>query len=615
MRIIKLLVLFLIFIVLASCEYEPHGIYDAKIPEPEPFDLTISLDNTSSSFNVFFPTTFKYSVDLRGRKLYEIQYFLNDNLIHTNDVASGSFGIDPIDYSIGTYQLTMKVITNTESGSLADNTGNEAFIFNSEWEIHIDGQPPNQIDVLGTENVNGRLVIAWNKYDRKNFQKYEIYKVLKGQYHPTYHLLAEIEDSDVSSIIDSTYIGEDVEYQIRITASDYNVSGDLYQVNYGLPEIIESEVISNSITFKISKCKFPANFDSYKLFDTKHSDEIEVASISSIEDTLIRLDNVSFGRERNFELRTFPKKNYTLNSYDEYSVHKTFIGERTPMNGYYKMNVTTGAEFMYPCKVFPWNNVCIYRYSNEDNQIIDSVLLKISRVNISKNSQYLVGIAWNSEDKLYKINPLDLSDYDELSNEEILGDRTNYFKYISVSNDGIAALSCTKTFVLYDFNTNQIVYQDSIRRYEAEISSDSKYIVCKLHFNERTFYKYDLGSVEYINTIYAPSYMYGFNPKDPSEYYYASLNPDVNLVFVDCETATPKRSYEINSGFVSSIDPITDNILVESINQPDNYYTQYDVMNIYSGKITKTFSADQQGYYIVNSNLYSSSGFRLNLEL
>ena len=615
------LLLLVISIIFQSCEYEPEGFYDANLTEPQVEDqnVTVNLDNASSSLNIGIETNFTYNVNVGELSLYEVQISLDDEIIHTNNYKSGNFFIDPKEYSRGTYTLKLESITSTGSSSLGDVTGNEVFVIVNQWELNLDGEAPNPINIISSRELNGSLEISWEEYTRINFQKYELYKRITKEGGGYIDILIDvIDDASITTCLDESYIGENVDYYIKTYASDLRTDGDLMNINYGLPKIIVEEKVHFSTTLTWTKSKFYSNFNSYDISIDNINGVYELYSTEDINDTTCTISEIVFGDQYDILLGTNPvldPDHYDHGSEIRKSNYRGFIGERIPFNDC-EIIATKNTEYLFPYKLVDGNNnLKIFRYSTVNNELEDSILIldaNIDLFDLSMNSEYLI---CGSSNKLVKINPFDFSDYVEHSSEEISGDINSRFEEVSIANNGVAAISTSVSTIIYDFSTNLEVYRDNEVRSYLLISPNANYVIYRTRREALVFYKLNGNSLDSLGAKGAGrSKEIQFNPMNYNElvYYRDSHTPE--FIFIDCQTISVNHSFYIGSNHIYNIDPITGYIILFS-GSFNNGYPLYDLYDTSTGDKVSSVWCISSNSSIINSTLYSKKGYRINLAL
>lgn len=128
-------------IVLTSCEYIPEGEnfneVNSDVPPPNVvLDLSFETDTLLIESH---PFTIAYSANAGDNLVYAIFLIVGSDTLQADYNNSGHFTFTPgTFYEGGTHDLQMDVITNTNTGSLADVAGYEILTFEYHWTLIIE---------------------------------------------------------------------------------------------------------------------------------------------------------------------------------------------------------------------------------------------------------------------------------------------------------------------------------------------------------------------------------------------------------------------------------------------------------------------------------------------
>ena len=143
MRIHKHIILLYIFsiIALSSCEYIPKGENFTEVnPNVPPPDVVLDLSFGPDTLWIEnHPFTIAYSADVGNNLVYAIFLMIGQDTLQEDYNNSGHFTFTPgTFYEAGTHDLQMDVITNANTGSLADVAGYEYLTFEYHWTLIIE---------------------------------------------------------------------------------------------------------------------------------------------------------------------------------------------------------------------------------------------------------------------------------------------------------------------------------------------------------------------------------------------------------------------------------------------------------------------------------------------
>jgi hypothetical protein len=131
----------LLFLFISSCEYIPNGEkfteINSDIPPP---DVVLDLSFDSDTLLITdYPFTISYSADAGDNLVYVIFLLIGQDTLQADYDSNGHFIFSPDSfYEEGTHDLQMDVITNTNTGSLADVAGLEILAFEYHWTLIIE---------------------------------------------------------------------------------------------------------------------------------------------------------------------------------------------------------------------------------------------------------------------------------------------------------------------------------------------------------------------------------------------------------------------------------------------------------------------------------------------
>lgn len=590
------LLFLLLCIFVISCEYEPEGLFDAELSEPNnPPNATINLNDTESPIDLCMKQTFTFYTSISTNDLYLVEILFNNSTIYTTESNNGNFTIDPKDYSEGNYILELKVYSKTGSGSLADIAGVEAYVYSRQWEIIVD-LSLSPVNITSIIPESGNLKITWEEYTRSNFKRYELYKISNGGTG----IRGIIYDQNTTSCYDNEYIGGTCEYFMRLITEDDSKDCEPLSVCDSLPRIVSVSTTSNMMTFKWTKCKYSDNFEQYALYEfSSDSWDNLIQSIRNINDTVLTTNQVIFGRHYDFYLATASGNNYAK----ETTKINTCMGETHEK--FTKALSTKATDYL-----FQMNNDYLYRFSIIDDNYTDSLYLTNADKNlfeVSLNGEYLT---YGTSTKILKLNPLDFKNYIVYTPNDISGNNEDKFTMLSISDNGIAAICGSNSFSIYDFNSNTMIYKQSEGKSFVKIAPNGKYIY---EVNDSTIL-YEISGTQ-LNVIYSWSEQFnrmGFNPINSNELiYYDELAQRLRLF--DCQSLEIKKNDGVYPDYKISIDPITGLVFTDNYSAY-NGVKSYEVININTETAEESINAFLMDNYIFhNSVIYSSTGYSLKL--
>jgi hypothetical protein len=261
---ISIIALF-ISVICSTCEFEPTGTNYQQVDQSVP-EAVIDLNTASDTIRASGIIHFIYSVDLQGRKLHQLDFLLDDEVFHTEFDTSGSFEFNSALYDSGQHKMRLQVRAASGTGSLGDQYGREEVYNFREWTMFIDNEPPNPVAILHIVPSLGRLRIEWGKYNRWNFQQYEVYTCRSEDYSEQLYRIGTILNQDSTSFVDSSYIGGESTYWIDVAAYGGRSRSEPEIFSAPIPGFLYFHCdTENNIVLSWSRCQFENNLNEYQL--------------------------------------------------------------------------------------------------------------------------------------------------------------------------------------------------------------------------------------------------------------------------------------------------------------------------------------------------------------
>lgn len=256
----KAIAVIMLSLLIQSCSFESTDVYESDLEEPLGEIPVVELDLNDSVLYVDQKALLEYSVNFDLQEVLLVEFIMDENLYKSLESGEGSVLIES---TPGEHQLEMVIYTTTESGSIADKIGREAFVYSNSWVLYVGDNYSEPIQIQSISETENQLEIEWEPFDGYGFHSYELYKTnASGQV-----LLFTTEDQDRISYFEQCYIGGESSYFIRLNlwrlspkdGDPYGIKLPDYHMNMELEE-------SSSIRLTWSRCRPAANFGSYLLY-------------------------------------------------------------------------------------------------------------------------------------------------------------------------------------------------------------------------------------------------------------------------------------------------------------------------------------------------------------
>lgn len=205
----------------------------------------------------------------------------------------------------GFHELKIITYTATNSGSIADKTGNEAYWYELKWPVYVNKKAKENFALKELKFVPEGIKISWPRYDYANFDRY----VFSWYYNTGSQGSKTITDPRKNSYIDNSYIeGTYASYSTAVYYSEWEYrAGDVsYTEEIKKPEVQINEDRSVNIRWQPSK-----NRQHVKLYCLRTAVPTfgipEEHDLEDLNQTTLRLDEkIGFGADYQVQLRYIP---------------------------------------------------------------------------------------------------------------------------------------------------------------------------------------------------------------------------------------------------------------------------------------------------------------------
>lgn len=548
---------------LSACEFAPEGSHFEELnPNPE-INAIIDLEGSGDTIPVRGNILFNLSISIPERSIYGYEVYLGEKLIKEEQGTPSSIVVPSTSYENGYYPLKILILANSGTGSLGDKTGAEILQVHRTWVLDIENGRPSAIKFKRVFESEGRLKVEWEKYKKGGFQRYVLYK---DSYSESTEVFSTT-DQAVTSWIDSTYIGGNETYKIAVQVDGLRSPEELITFSSPLPEFVAHEITDgNNLLLKFTKTTFYNNFRKYKIEgypDDHNSLSIE---IPNLQDTIVLIQGIGFGRPIRFLLKTIPQKEiYNRFHYLEKKYLYVSTGEHF-------------GDFSFDQYIPSTNTFYGVRPGNEESILFaaDGNSLRIMQERslekgswgtplskaMAPNGQWLY-VAYNAT--MQQLDPQTLETIQTFSLTDIFPTRDSRIVNLSVSNNNRLAVSTTvshyqDSVFLIDMNKKELLIKAPTPVYPeaATISPDGKLFAFSIGWSAQYFIENEIGEWEkkaFDN--------FSFTAYSPTEPLFAAVKDRKILLFGtetaglirEIETAVPLRSLQFDpeSGFLGGL--------------------------------------------------------------
>lgn len=611
------LLLFIFSVFLTGCEYvlKEENVLDIEKPGELP-RIDLSITPVDDTIFISEKQVFDYAINTYGLKFQKVEFKLGSYSSWEKTTTSGSFTVDPTFLSNGVYKLSMKVYTNSGTGSLADKLGGEGFWAQRIWTVKISGQttggttPPitpvdSTIDnspTIPIRNVKseiiagGYLKFSWPKVNRKDFKCYRIY------WNKTPTDIVHYKAND-TTYIDSTYFGGPKTFRVDYSRlRDYlDIYGQSISLNDAYPVLSATGKGLDSVTIHWTKSKYRVRYE------VQDGNSSSVVLFKSDTDTSFTMAAPPFGSLASYTLFVTPRHLKTLDDFSYYNRSYAYynLGKQILSNHpVFACNPTEKVAYAV-------NYDAINCYSLPDMTLYKTVSIPML------SYQGLFACPTNSS----KVATLS-TEYIYVFNNKSL---TNPVKipypcwavnvnYLCLTNNDIVGVATSTAYDMYRVSDQTLLATIPITdspKYSpwcsSGASSDGKYFAV-VTLNGIHLYKIENAVVTEVYSDKRPYYSVLFDPTHP-ERFYVTLQKSNEIEMRSSADFSLIKTYVLpgNYNMLQNLDPETGYLLLT--NYKSNYL--YDLQN---EKIVFNMANgsdyNPRFYY---GNIFSSNGRYLNI--
>lgn len=287
-----------IMALIQSCEYEldnENFIEKEQVPDTHMFEISSTPEG--DTIEVFERTDFLFDMNTFGLNAREAEISLGDSSWGYYLASSSiEFEINPELFENGYHKLKLKVLTNTGTGTIADQVGAEGYVVEKEWTLLFDNRPAPELLVEKSIDSNRHLTFTWNKCTNDNFDYYQLY--ISNGIHNKERIV--IRDPDSTQYIDSLFFGGEYRFSLQCRTVNTENSSFVIEFDDPIPQLQYKEIGFDSLrlSWKLS----PYN-SRYKLTGGYMDDIV----FENTYDTTITIPNPGFGTQRTYRLWTSSK--------------------------------------------------------------------------------------------------------------------------------------------------------------------------------------------------------------------------------------------------------------------------------------------------------------------
>lgn len=451
---------FIVFILLLGCTFDPTGdnFKEINVIEPKP----VSLDFFNSRDTLFLRGSAALLVNFPDDKdILSYSASIEDNLVTDGPGRPYEIYIDSKKFTDGFHILKLEVYKKSNSNSLADKFGAEAFVFTYTKPLLIDNSQISSESIKITEIAieDSTLVVKWTPYVGSGFKSYTISIEGIGN-------LIVITDQSKSTANIEYYTGGQIELSIYLSAYEKVVMSNKksffydigFQIDYPESPIGEFNLRWNPSPFK-SWDGLEVSVADVSFYDFSRS--YEYHKVNKELTTFQFTHQVQF--PYNFEIG--------ISHSDPYNIHSAAVHNQSFSTGFDIKN-----EYYPYYNQFHFLNDSLYlslqsptdSYSNQtvslrSTQSQNPILGRSGIFALSPDANKLFEFdSW----KIKKLHAEDFSVIDQVDVTTYLSEIGNFVAIESSNNGNVLLLMRLNTalkFYVWDWNSKTIIYQGDIQ--------------------------------------------------------------------------------------------------------------------------------------------------------
>lgn len=358
-----------LLLILSSCTFQPSEIpiIEVQPPDDNAPVLYIEVQPDMDTLKLAMDTWTEFKFTSPEASIQHIKINFDDNLVYDaeyNQANKPRFYIALGNYTEGLHSFTIQAFTSSNTGSIADKTGAEGYLYQVDWPVIIRHNVDRWLSVTNVEYKNGGAQVKWNKYDYSDF---EYYRLVKTSSSGTNGMHYDISNPQTTTFFDTSYLeGEYSDYQVGLNGG-YGNSYTFYKPIQA-PEILLNE--ENKLAVTWNKTHNPSRLGYYhvalKVPDTYSYQEI--TKEDALDTTAVYDITPMFGNNYEFQVRYVPK------GYNQPYVNYNSAGGNTLYSLGNKMKSFENAFNLGDTDVvLLYKNGWFFKYNSKSNTLLDSI--------------------------------------------------------------------------------------------------------------------------------------------------------------------------------------------------------------------------------------------------
>lgn len=296
---------------LSACEFSPSEIPLTELEQPSEEnipDIWIELTPAMHTLRLSAPVWISYTAETGEHQVYDIKIQLDNAPIGNVNYDSPNKIRAHIHTDLlkdGFHELKITTYTATNSGSIADKTGNETYLYELKWPVYVNKKAKENFELEKLEFIPEGIKISWPPYNYADFDRY----VFSWNYNFELKGSKEITNPLQNSYIDNSYVeGTYATYSTAVYYTEWGFQIDdvSYHKEIKKPEVFINEDRSIDINWEQPKNK--QHVELYCIRTSAPDYGIpEEHDLEDLNQTTLRLgEKIGFGADYQVRLRYIP---------------------------------------------------------------------------------------------------------------------------------------------------------------------------------------------------------------------------------------------------------------------------------------------------------------------
>jgi hypothetical protein len=256
----------LLIVIIVSCQFTPDEIYYIERSKPDPPEVeVIELSLDTDTIFLTYSQDIRFHFSAGDHSIMQVGILIDGEEKYVRSNYQDNFTLLASDLSEGIHKLSFSVITNANSGSIADLLGYEGYQFIShEWTL-ICIKNDKRAGFIHQQTDNGKMKLSWEEHDKVSFKSYRITK----RYDKYYGIVKEFRTSE-PWLIDEAYVGETAYYDVYTeyySSAGYEFHWAEIEIENSLPAIQIRRNQESNYEVYWENNEFAQSIESYRLID------------------------------------------------------------------------------------------------------------------------------------------------------------------------------------------------------------------------------------------------------------------------------------------------------------------------------------------------------------